>query len=292
MQLLTFTAGERTRIGALVGDEVVDLASAAPALPGNMRDLLAAGADALAAVATAIKGGGRRLPLSEVHLEAPVPNPSKVLAVGQNYRSHIDETGSKRPEFPVLFNKQVNAITGPYDPILYPHVTETLDYEGELAVIIGRRCRYVSQADAFRVVGGYSVINDVSVRDWQRRSPTMTLGKSFDTHAPLGPVLVTPDEIGDPNDLDHRTFVNGEKRQESNTKNFLFNIPEIIETLSAVCTLEPGDVIAMGTSAGVAIGFDPPKYLQVGDTVRVEIDGIGAIENPVEAEPEGIARIE
>ena len=292
MQLVTFTAGERTRIGALVGDEVVDLAAAAPALPGNMRDLLAGGADALAAVEAAIKSGNRRLPLSEVHLEAPVPNPSKLLAVGRNYGEHIEETGLTRPEFPILFNKQVNAVTGPYDPIVYPHVTNQLDYEGELAVVIGRRCRYVSQADALSVVGGYCVINDVSVRDWQLRSPTMTLGKSFDTHAPFGPALVTPNEVGDPHDLDHRTFVNGEKRQESNTRNFLFNIPEIIETLSSVCTLEPGDVIAMGTCAGVAIGFDPPKYMQVGDTVRVEIDGVGAIENAVVAEPEGIARIE
>ena len=292
MKLVTFTTGDRTRIGALVADEIVDLASAAPSLPGNMRDLLEAGPDALAAVTTAIAGDGPRLPLADVHLEAPVPNPSKLLAVGRNYSEHLKETGSKRPEFPMLFNKQVSSVTGPYDPIVHPHVTEQVDYEGELAVIIGRRCRYVSQADALSVVAGYCVINDVSVRDWQRRSPTMTLGKSFDTHAPYGPALVTPDEVGDPHDLSHRTFVNGQKRQDSNTKYFLFNIPEIIETLTSVCTLEPGDVIAMGTCAGVAIGFDPPKFLKVGDTVRIEFDGLGAIENPVVAEPEGIACIE
>ena len=293
MKLVTFTAGDRTRVGALVGDEIIDLASAAPSLPGNMRALLKAGPDAMTAVAGAISSGaGPRLALTDVHLEAPVPNPSKVLAVGRNYGEHIAETGATRPEFPVLFNKQVNAVTGPYDPVMYPHVTDALDYEGELGVIIGRRCRYVSQADALSVVGGYCAINDYSVRDWQRRSPTMTLGKSFDTHSPFGPALVTPDQVGDPHNLDHRTFVNGEKRQESNTKHFLFNIPEIIETLSAVCTLEPGDVIAMGTCAGVAVGFDPPKFLKVGDVVRVEIDGVGTIENTIIAEPDGVAFIE
>jgi 2-keto-4-pentenoate hydratase/2-oxohepta-3-ene-1,7-dioic acid hydratase in catechol pathway len=292
MRLVTFTAGERTRIGAQVNDEIVDLASAAPSLPGNMRDLLLAGPDGMAAVATAITGAGPRLPISEVHLEAPVPNPSKLLAVGLNYRQHIEETGSTKPDFPIIFNKQVNSVNGPFDPVVYPHVTEQLDYEGELAVIIGRRCRYVSQADALSVVGGYCVINDVSVRDWQRRSPTMTLGKSFDTHAPFGPALVTPDEVGDPHDINHRTFVNTEKRQDSNTKYFLFNIPEIIETLSSVCTLEPGDVIAMGTCAGVALGFDPPKFINVGDKVRIEFDGIGTIENEIVAEPAGTTRIE
>lgn len=292
MRLVTFTVGDRTRVGALVGDEVVDLAAAAPALPGNMRDLLAAGPDAIAAVETAIGGDGPRHALAEVHLEAPVPNPSKLLAVGLNYAEHVDEAGGDKPQFPIIFNKQVNAVNGPFDPVVYPHVTKALDYEGELAVVIGRRCRYVSEEDALSVVGGYCVIDDVSVRDWQRRSPTMTLGKSFDTHAPFGPAIVTPDEVGDPHDLNHRTFVNDEKRQESNTKHFIFNIRQIINTLSAVCTLEPGDVIAMGTCAGVAIGFDPPKFINVGDKVRVEFDGIGTIENEIVAEVEGTARIE
>ena len=289
MRLVTFTSDGQTRPGVVSGEEVADLAGS-PA-PGSMREILDAGADGIAAVQAAL-AAAPRLALAQVHLEAPVPNPSKILAVGQNYGEHVAETGASRPEFPVLFNKQTTAVSGPFDPIVYPHVTEKLDYEGELAVVIGRRCRYVSQADALSVVGGYCVMNDVSARDWQLRSPTWTLGKSFDTHAPFGPALVTPDEVPDPHDISHRTFVNGEKRQDSNTSNFLFNIREIIETLSAACTLLPGDVISMGTSAGVALGFDPPKFLAVGDTVRIEFDGLGAIENTVIAEPEGTARID
>ena len=292
MKLVTFTVGGRTRLGALDGDEVVDLAAAAPSLPGNMRDLLAAGAPALAAAQAGVDGGRNRHPLPAVHLEAPVPDATKILAVGRNYQEHIDETGESRPEFPIIFNKQLNAITGPNDPVILPRVSSQLDYEGELGVVIGRRCRYVSQAQVPSVIGGYTVINDYSVRDWQRRSPTMTLGKSFDTHAPFGPCLVTADAIPDPHNLDHKTWVNGELRQDSNTEQFLYNIWEIIETISSVCTLEIGDVIAMGTCSGVAIGFDPPKWLRVGDRVRVEFPAIGAIENEIVAEPEGTAWIE
>jgi 2-keto-4-pentenoate hydratase/2-oxohepta-3-ene-1,7-dioic acid hydratase in catechol pathway len=292
MKLATFTADDKTRIGVVDGDDMVDLSAAAPSLPCNMRDFIAAGPSALATARDAVADQDHRMPMTSVRLEAPVPNPSKLLAVGLNYGEHIAESGMDAPTFPLLFNKQVNAVNGPFDPIVMPHVSEQLDYEGELAVVIGRRCRYVSREDALSVIAGYTVINDVSVRDWQRRTPTMTLGKSFDTHAPFGPYIVTADEIPDPQVLSHRTFVNGEKRQDSNTKHMIFGCADIVHTLSQVCTLEVGDVIAMGTPEGVAMGFDPPKWLKVGDRVRIEIDSIGTIEQEVVAEPDGTAFID
>jgi 2-keto-4-pentenoate hydratase/2-oxohepta-3-ene-1,7-dioic acid hydratase in catechol pathway len=185
----------------------------------------------------------------------------------------------------MFFNKQTSAVTGPYDPIHLPRVSPALDYEGELGFVIGRRCRHVPRDRAHQVIAGYTIVNDVSVRDWQRKSPTMILGKSFDTHAPFGPWIITPDELGDPHKLELRTFVNGEQRQHSNTKNLIFDCYAQVETLSTVFTLLPGTVISTGTPGGVAAAMDPPKWLKVGDVVRIEIEGIGQIENKVIAEP-------
>jgi 2-keto-4-pentenoate hydratase/2-oxohepta-3-ene-1,7-dioic acid hydratase in catechol pathway len=206
-----------------------------------------------------------------------------------NYADHIAESGMPKPEYPVFFNKQSTCVTGPYDPIHRPRVSTLLDYEGELGFVIGRRCRYVPKERAAEVIAGYLVVDDVSVRDWQLRTPTMTLGKSFDTHGPLGPWIATPDEVGDPHALELRTWVNGELRQRSNTRQLIFDCFDQVTTLSAAFTLEPGDIVSTGTPAGV--GGAAGKFLVPGDVVRVEIERIGVIENPVIEEPADAAFI-
>jgi 2-keto-4-pentenoate hydratase/2-oxohepta-3-ene-1,7-dioic acid hydratase in catechol pathway len=226
--------------------------------------------------------------LDGVRLLAPV-QPRKYLAIGLNYADHIAESGMQPPEFPIFFNKQVTCVVGPGDDVHMPRVSSLLDYEGELAIVIGRRCRHVPVEQASEVIAGYTIANDVSVRDWQLRTPTMTMGKSFDTHGPLGPWVVTADELGDPHDLRIRTFVNDEQRQDGSTGEMVFNCFQQVAHLSEAFTLEPGDVIATGTPAGVGAVRQPfPEgLLKVGDVVRVEIDGIGALENAVIEEPEG-----
>jgi 2-keto-4-pentenoate hydratase/2-oxohepta-3-ene-1,7-dioic acid hydratase in catechol pathway len=284
MKLVTFAHDGSTRLGAVVGNEVVD-GSAAPGLPRDMLGFLEAGRSALDGLARLIKSGRGRIPLGAVHLGPPVPRPPKFLAIGLNYADHIAETGRERPEFPTFFNKQPTCVNGPYDPIHRPRVSEKLDYEGELGFVIGRRCRHVPKARAREVIAGYLVVNDVSVRDWQARAPTMTLGKSFDTHGPIGPWIVTPDEVPDPHALDLQTWVNGGLRQSSNTRHMIFNCYEQVEVLSTAFTLEPGDLVSTGTCSGVGVLMKPRGYLKIGDVVRVEVEGIGYIENPVIEEP-------
>ena len=283
MKLATFTHDNSTRIGVVDGDRVVDLAAAAPELPREMVAFLEAGPEALAA-ANAALAAGPRLALADVRLEAPIARPPKFLAVGLNYADHVAESGMETPEHPTIFNKQSTCVTGPTDPVEVPRASHVVDYEGELGFVIGRRCRHVSRDDAADVIAGYLVVNDVSVRDWQLRVPTWTMGKSFDTHGPIGPWIVTSDELRDPHQLRLRTWVNGELRQESNTKELIFDCFTLVEHLTTAFTLEPGDVIATGTPSGVGIGMKPPRLLQGGDVVRIEIDGIGAIENPLVAE--------
>lgn len=286
MKLVTFTQAGHTRIGRVDGERVLDLSAAG--LPGDMLTLLAGGADSMqrAGVAT-----GSSYALADVTLCAPVLRPPKILAVGLNYKDHIEETGLETPKFPMFFNKQSTAAHGPYTPFHLPRVSDKLDYEGELGYVIGRRCRHVPRARAHEVIAGFVVCNDVSVRDWQMRAQTFTLGKSFDTHAPFGPCIVTSDEVGDPHDLDLKTWVNGELRQNSNTRHLVFDCYEQIETLTAAFTLEPGDLILTGTPSGVGIGFDPRRFLKVGDVVRIEIAKLGHIENAVVAEPADTDRI-
>lgn len=219
-------------------------------------------------------------------LEAPI-DPPNYLAIGLNYRAHVAEGGRPDPTTPVVFNKQITSVTGPGAPIHVPAAAPDLvDYEGELAVVIGRRCRRVPRERALEVIGGYTIANDISVRDWQRASPTMTMGKSWDTHGPIGPWIVTPDEIEDPQALGLRTLVDGEVLQSATTAEMIFDIGELIEYLSAAFTLLPGTVIATGTPEGVGVYREPRAMLHPGHVVRVEIDGIGVLENPVIAEPD------
>jgi 2-keto-4-pentenoate hydratase/2-oxohepta-3-ene-1,7-dioic acid hydratase in catechol pathway len=266
------------------GDEVAGLsaASGVPAEPAAALDQVGrAGLEEAAAKAP-------RVPLSEVRLLAPA-TPRKYLAIALNYTDHIAEMGMEAPEVPVFFNKQVTCVVGPGAEIHMPRVSTFLDYEAELAVVIGKRCRHVPAEDAHEVIAGYTAANDVSVRDWQGRAQTMTIGKSFDTHGPLGPWLVTADELGDPNDLAIRCFVNGDLRQDARTSQMVFDCFQQVSHLSEAFTLEPGDVIATGTPAGVGLGRQPVRdnLLHTGDAVRVEIEGIGELVNTVAEEPEG-----
>ena len=292
MKLATFTHDGATRIGVVMGEQVVDLATVAPGLPRDMVAFLAAGGVAMAAARHAESAASGRLALADVRLRAPVLRPPKFLAIGLNYADHVKESGLEPLAVPVFFNKQTTCVAGPFDPIHLPRVSPLLDYEGELAFVIGRRCRHVPRDRAHEVIAGYLVVNDVSVRDWQLRTPTMTMGKSFDTHGPMGPWLVTPDEIGDPHALELRTWVNGELRQHSNTRHLIYDCFAQVEHLSTAFTLEPGDVVTTGTPAGVGGAMSPPRFLRAGDVVRIEIEKIGAIENRVTEEPAETAIVE
>lgn len=288
MKLATFSVNGRRSIGVVRDDGIVDLAGPGGAAPA-METLLAEGAEGMARARRAHDRGGAAIPLASVNLRAPVTRPSKFLAIAANYQSHIDEVLAANPAYAPptsqrWFTKLPSCINGPYDPILAPPEGHELDYEAELAIIIGVRCRRVSERDAAQVIAGFAVCNDVSVRDWQRRSPTIMLGKSFDTHGPLGPWIVTPDEVGDPHALRITCAVNGKIRQDGSTSEMLANCYEQIEYLSTVCTLEPGDVIATGTPFGTGAAMKPPGLLQDGDIVRCEVERIGAIEAVVQAE--------
>lgn len=286
MKLARYSFEGRTAIGAIQGDEVHEIARLMPDAPPTIRELLAAGAPLRARIAAALRNATGGIPLAAVRLLAPVPDAQKYLAIGMNYHDHAEEAaraGVPVPKNQLWFNKQVSCITGPVDPIYKPRVSDKLDYEAELGVVIGKRCRYVSAKDAREVVGGYFVANDVTARDWQFKSPTFTLGKSFDSHGPIGPWITTDDEIADPHALVMKLWVNGELRQQASTGGMIYSIWQQIEELSQVMTLEPGDLIATGTCANVGIALG--KFLQPGDVVRVEIEGLGHIENRVEAEP-------
>jgi 2-keto-4-pentenoate hydratase/2-oxohepta-3-ene-1,7-dioic acid hydratase in catechol pathway len=275
--------GGEVRTGVVVGDEIIDLTSPGIGLPGDMIELLRGGPGSIQRAEEAI-ADGPRIAVSEVRLMAPVPRPAKVLAIGLNYFDHIAEMGREQPEYQYWFNKQRTCVVGPGAPIVVPRVSNMVDYEGELAMVVGRRCRYVTVDRALDVIAGFTVMNDVSVRDWQWRTPTFTMGKSFDTHGPMGPWFVTSDEVEDPQDLAIRTWVNGELRQDSSTSQMIFSCAEQVAYLSTGFTLEAGDVILTGTPAGVGAASDPPRWLVPGDRVRISIDNVGTLENPVAAD--------
>lgn len=282
MKIAKFTEGGRTRLGVVEGDQIADL-GVDPSLATDLGELLAAGQLDAAKAAAA---GAPRLSLSAVKLEAPIARPPEFLALGLNYANHIAESRSEAPPVPMVFNKQATCVNGPFDPIHIPApAPDMVDYEGELGVVIGKRCKRVSVEDAPSVIAGYLVVNDVSVRDWQRASRTMTMGKSWDTHGPIGPWMVTPDELGDPHSQEIKTWVNGDLRQHGKTSDMITNCYQLIAHLSTALTLLPGTVIATGTPEGVGMAMTPPGFIHAGDTVRIEITGIGAIENPVIAEP-------
>ncbi|HYF94852.1 MAG TPA: fumarylacetoacetate hydrolase family protein [Symbiobacteriaceae bacterium] len=274
MQLVTYQGPQGPRVGRLLGSGIVDLGFT------DMTEFLSQ-PDWRELAGAAGQGAPQ---LSGARLMAPVTRPGKFIGIGLNYTDHAAESGMPVPKQPILFAKFTNAITGPYGPILHPgeNVTTRLDWEVELGVVIGRKCRRVAPEAALTYVAGYTIINDVSARDLQMFDGQWLKGKTCDSFAPMGPVLVTADEIPDPQNLPLALYVNGEKMQDGNTGKMVFSVAETVSFLSGLMTLEPGDVIATGTPPGVGMGRKPQVFLRVGDLVRCEIPGIGFIENRVE----------
>jgi 2-keto-4-pentenoate hydratase/2-oxohepta-3-ene-1,7-dioic acid hydratase in catechol pathway len=283
MKLVRFNTGDGiARIGVVRGERVVALDDMAVEFP-TVRSIIEGGAGTLHKLTRFVAASPNTVPLKDMRLLAPVERPGKYLAIGMNYQKHLEEAariGVAAPKQQLWFNKQTSCISGPHDDI-DPGVTEKLDYEVELGVVIGTPAKGVREADARSHVFGYFIANDVSARDWQFHSPTFTVGKSFDTHGPIGPWIVTADEIPDPHSLRLQCFVNGEVRQASDTGQMIFNIWQQIAYLSTAFTLESGDLLATGTPEGVGVGMEPPRFLQPGDVVRCEIERIGVIENHV-----------
>jgi len=286
MRLVTFTENNTTRIGLLKDSGVIDLSQAAPSLPTDMLSFLEGGGDAMKAAQDASTLDAH-FDSEAVRLECPIPTPPMILAIGLNYRAHAEESGADLPKVPLVFTKQQTCANGPFDDVYAPPESALLDYEGELGIVIGKRCRRVKKEDAESVIAGYTIVNDVSVRDWQARGApaSFTMGKSWDTHGPMGPAIVTKNEVGDPHSLQLKTWVNGDLRQDSSTNDLIFNCFDIIEFISTAFTLQPGTVIPTGTPSGVAAAMKPPAWLVAGDTVKIAIDKLGYIENPIIKDP-------
>lgn len=280
MKLATFTYQNQTRIGAVVENQIVD-GLGDTNLPIDMITFLEQGKAAKTLLQMLIESGKHRIPLADLQLLAPIPRPRKYLGIGLNYADHVDETGLEKPEYPMFFTKQSSCVIGHGAAIEMPTVSEKVDYEGELAFVIGKRCKNVLVENALDVIAGFTIANDVTVRDWQFRTPTWMLGKSFDTHGPLGPWIVTADEIENPHALNLKTWVNDELRQNSNTRFMMFNCYEMIAYLSQAMTLEVGDVITTGTPSGVGVKMKPRGYLKAGQVVKIEIESIGTLVNSV-----------
>jgi ureidoglycolate lyase len=284
MKLATFSDGADPELGVVIDDRVISLSRSSPRLAVDMIDLIRRW-DELEGEARRIAGDGVGRPLAEVRLMAPIRRPGKIMAMGLNYADHIEEAKLGRPEHQTWFSKAASAANGPFDAIQSPRVSSQLDYEAELVVVLGAGGRHIARGDAAKRVFGFCAGNDVSVRDWQLRTSQWVIGKSFDTHAPFGPWITTSDEVGDPHALSIRALVNGEVRQDSNTCNLVFNVWDQVALLSQAMSLEPGDLIYTGTPGGVGMAMNPPRFLNAGDRVRVEIERLGALENTVVDEP-------
>tara|TARA_B100000427_G_scaffold42859_1_gene31376 strand:- start:1044 stop:1910 length:867 start_codon:yes stop_codon:yes gene_type:complete len=287
MKLITYEKDSKSFIGSIDEGGIVAFDND-PSLPKHMLGFLDEGLSSMEKANSLHADKKNRISLSDVNLKAPISRPPKIIAIGLNYSDHLEEVKAAgreidKPEVPMIFNKQSLSANGPYSEVHDPSVSEMLDFEGELTIVIGKKCRHVAKEDAHKVIAGYTIANDFSVRDWQLRVPTFTIGKSFDTHCPFGPAIVTPDELTDPHNLDIKTFVNGEERQSSNTKHLMFNCFDLVEHLSTAFTLEPGDLILTGTPGGV--GVVEGKFLKQGDVVKVEIAELGYIENKIIDEP-------
>ena len=293
MKLVTFLLHGQARLGALLPGEaeqtVVDLNRADGSLPTDMIAFLEAGeaARARAGQVLAAPPPAARHRLADVVLKAPILRPGKIICIGLNYVEHARESRISVPPFPVIFSKYANSVVGHGEPIVIPGAAREPDYEGELAAVIGRRGRRIPEARALEYVAGYMPLNDVSARDWQHRTSQWVIGKTADTFCPMGPALVTADEIPDVQDLWVRTSIGDELLQEGHTSWMIFTVARLIADMSQVMTLEPGDVIATGTPAGVGASRRPPRWLRPGDVVRVEVEKVGVLENPVVAEDNG-----
>lgn len=282
MKLISYLRDAEPRTALYTNGQLLDLNDTDPEIPSTMRELLARGIPMLERC-TAVAGQSQPEPAESYQLLPPVPDPRKIICVGLNYRDHAQEMGSPLPDEPVIFNKFPTALAAHEAPIRIPRVTDQVDYEGELVAVIGQGGRRIPANNALWHVAGYCCGHDVSARDWQKQKPAgqWLLGKSFDTFAPLGPALVTADEVDDPGQLEVELRINGEVMQHSNTSQFIFPLPELIAYVSQVCTLEPGDLIFTGTPPGVGMARKPPRYLAEGDTVEVEIERVGLLRNHV-----------
>lgn len=303
MRILTFSIGGAPRFGALLGDQVIDLPKAHalqrqaanqasdPAFPQTVLAFLEGGAVAHAAgqqvidfardQQDALRQGDALFAANTITFHPPIARPGKIICVGMNYRKHIAEMGREVPPYPVIFAKFPNTLIGHGQSIKVPKVSHMVDYEAELAFVIGRTAKDIPAEKAFDVIGGYTLFNDVSIRDYQTRTTQWLQGKTFDTSAPIGPAIVTADEVSNPEALDIRLRLNGMIMQDANTSDLLFTIPVLVQYLTEIMTLEPGDIIATGTPSGVGNARDPKVFLKAGDTVQVEIAGLGILENPV-----------
>jgi len=288
MKLVTYSNSDTTAIGALLEDSICPFANDS-SLPDEMKAFLEGGEVNMNKATDLLEKAENLISLNSVTLLSPILNPQKILAIGLNYADHVKESGMETPKIPMVFNKQSSSVTGHNGVIHLPRASEALDYEAEMAFVIGKQCRHVSKDEAASVIAGITICNDVSVRDWQLAVPTFTMGKSFDTHCPLGPYLVTMDEIGDPHNLDIKLFLNGEEKQNSNTKELVFNCYDLIEHLSTAFTLMPGDIVPTGTPGGV-LGVEVmagrASWLQEGDEIKIELEKVGSLSNKVIKEPD------
>lgn len=284
MRLVSFSEDGKPAAGVRVGEEVVPLEALGAGAPRGLKGLLGRGPKALAAVAARLDAAPRR-PLAGLALLPPVPNPGKIVCIGLNYALHAKEGNNPIPDYPAIFLRAATSLVAPGAPMIRPRASDKFDYEAELAVVIGRRARHVEEARALDHVGGYACFNEGSIRDYQRKSTQWGAGKNFDGTGAFGPEIVTPDELPPGADnLRITTRLNGETMQDSTTGDMIFKVARIIAVLSEIMTLEPGDVIATGTPSGVGYARKPPRFLAPGDTVEVEIEGIGVLRNPVAAE--------
>ena len=295
MKLVTFLHESIQKIGAVVDNQIIDFSTSH--LPKSMIEFIELGDDGINQANALIAKIDSKISINDVKLMAPIPKPNKILGVGLNYKAHKEEAakaaadllGKPQEKYPTIFNKQNSSVVGPYDDMHKPNASDFLDYEGELGFVIGKQCRHVPYDKASSVIYGYTVVNDATIRDWQMRGPpmTMTMGKSWDTHCPFGPYLVTSDEVGNPHQLKLQTHVNGELRQSASTDGLIHDCFTVVEYLSTAFTLEPGDLIATGTPEGVAA--TSRNWLKVDDVVKVTIEKLGFIENKVIAEPDSTA---
>ena len=283
MKLVNFLYKGEKNIGALLDDGVCSFKSISDKYSMSMMEFIEQIDDLSPKVSKFINSNPEVIPLSEIEFLPVIERPGKVLAVGLNYKDHAKETGMDLPKVPMIFTKQSTSVLGHQGEIHKPKVSDAVDYEGEMAFVIGKKCRHVSKEDALDVIAGVTICNDVSVRDWQIASPTFTMGKSFDTHCPIGPYIVTMDEISDIHNLKIKTYVNDELRQDSCTDQLIFDCFDLIEHITKAFTLEPGDIIATGTSSGVGVVLG--KYLVPNDVVRIELENVGTLENRVVLEP-------
>ena len=295
MKLVTFLHEGIQKIGAVVDDQIIDFSISH--LPKSMIEFIELGDDGINQANALIAKNDSKISINDVKLMALIPKPNKILGVGLNYKAHKEEAakaaadllGKPQEKYPTIFNKQNSSVVGPYDDMHKPDASDFFDYEGELGFVIGKQCRHVPYDKASSVIYGYTVVNDATIRDWQMRGPpmTMTMGKSWDTHCPFGPYLVTSDEVGNPHQLKLETHVNGELRQSASTDGLIHDCFTVVEYLSTAFTLEPGDLIATGTPEGVAA--TSRNWLKVDDVVKVTIEKLGFIENKVIAEPDSTA---